>query len=935
MKKISFLLFILFVLAHSGFGQVITVTPPLPNDQNSVEVIFDATLSSGGLLGYTGDVYAHTGVITNLSTGNSDWKYVKSGWGVNIPACKLTSLGGNKWKLTIGPSIRAYYGIPAAEEIQKMAFVFRSGVQVGGAWLEGKTAEGGDIFYDVFPSSLSVKITDPADNFMFVNLNATLHVGVSSLQADSTILFVDGQRKTSTTGVLISYDIVANAYGRHLVKAIAKTATAAVADSFYFYVRPAITVADIPAGMKDGINYLSGSSVLLSLYAPLKEFAFVIADFNNWLPDDICYMKRTPDGKRYWLQVDGLTPGKEYIYQYLVDNNIRIGDPYANKVSDPWNDSYITSATYPGMLAYPSGKTQGVATVLQTNQPTYTWTSGTFAAPKVTDLVVYELLVRDFASAQTFQSVIDTIGYLKKLGVNAIELMPPSEFEGNLSWGYNPNYYFAVDKFYGPANKLKALVDKCHQMGIAVIGDMVLNHAFGTSPYVMLYWDKTNNQPSAESPFYNPIAKHDFNVGSDMNHESADTKTYINRILRYWLEEFRFDGYRFDLSKGFTQKNTLGNTGAWGNYDQTRIDILTGYYNIMKSVNSNAYLILEHLADNSEEKELASKGMLLWGNMNNSYNQSAMGYTTENDLSWGAYTSRGWSKPNLVTYMESHDEERQMYKCIAYGNAYGTYTIKDTVTALKRAALAATFFYTLPGPKMLWQFGERGYDYSINYPSGTSTSRLDAKPPRWDYMKNANRQKLYDVVRSLIRLHTGDPIFETSDFDFILTGVLKRIRLHTATSSMVVVGNFDVKEGTITPGFYNTGKWYELFTGDSLDVTSIDVSLILKAGEYRIYSNKKLPFPYKIDNNPADNAIVTISPNPVSDLCSIEISSPGISHCVVEIYNTNGSLVEKLYNGKVENQIQLTWQPPVSGTFIVKVQLGNQVITRKIVSVKR
>ncbi len=934
MKTIALLTCILLANIYVAFAQVITVTPPLPNDLNSIEVIFDASQGSGGLAGYTGDVYAHTGVITNLSTGTSDWKYVKAGWGVNIPDCKLTSLGNNLWKLVIGPSIRAYYNVPAAEEIQKLAFVFRSGVQVGGTWLEGKTAAGGDIFYDVFPSSLSVKITNPTDDFLFVDYNAVLPVEVSSLQADSTLLYVDGVKAAGTTLSLINYNINATQYGRHLVKAVAKNATTAVADSFYFYVRPAVTVAELPAGMKDGINYLSATSALLSLYAPLKGFAFVIGDFNNWLVDDAYYMKKTPDGKRYWLQIDNLVPGKEYIYQYLVDNNIRIGDPYANKVSDPWNDSYISAGTYPGLISYPSGKTQGIATVLQTSQVPYVWKSGAFAPPKVTDLVIYELLVRDFTQAQTFQSVIDSIGYLWKLGINAIELMPVGEFEGNLSWGYNPNYYMAVDKYYGPANKLKQLVDTCHQLGIAVIGDMVLNHAFGTSPYVMLYWDKVNSRPSAESPYYNTVAKHDYNVGNDMNHESPDTKTYVGRILHYWLEEFRFDGYRFDLSKGFTQNNTLGNTSAWANYDQSRVDILSAYNDTIKKVNPNAYLILEHFADNTEEYALSQKGMLLWGNMNYNYSEAAKGVTANSNLTWAAYTSRGWLQPNLVTYMESHDEERQMFNCLSSGSSSGTYTTRDSATALQRAALAATFFYTLPGPKMLWQFGERGYDYSINYPSGTSSSRLDSKPPRWDYMHNTNRVYLYNLVSSLIKLHKENPVFETTDFDFSLLGAMKKIRLRNDSISMVVVGNFDVKAGSIKPIFYNTGEWYELFSSDSLDVSATDVSLNLNAGEYRIYTNHKLPFPYQVDDNMADNGSVIIAPNPVHEGCSIKITYPGITRCIVGIYSVNGFLVQDIYSGKIENELSLQWQAPATGTYLLRVQTGNRVIVKKVLAVK-
>ncbi len=934
MIRLLFISAILAIFNISLHAQVITVNPPLPNDGNSVEVTFDASQGSGGLAGYTGDIYAHTGVITNLSTGNSDWKYVKSGWGVNIPACKLTSLGNNKWKLVISPSIRSYYNVPAGEIIEKLAFVFRSGVQVSGSWLEGKTAEGGDIFYDVFSSTLSVKITNPSENFLFLNLNETLDVEVSSLLADSTLLYIDGQKVSGTTTNLINYQLTASAYGRYLVKAVAKTASAMVADSFYYYVRPAANIAELPAGMKDGINYLSDNSVLLSLYAPLKEFAFVIGDFNNWLPDEQTYMNRTPDAKRYWIQLNDLVKGKEYIYQYLVDDNIRIGDPYAEKVSDPWNDSYIPATTYPGMLPYPAGKTQGIATVLQTAQTPYVWKSGNFTPPKVTDLVIYELLIRDFSDAQTFQSVMDTIGYLWKLGVNAIELMPVSEFEGNLSWGYNPNYYFAVDKYYGPANKLKQLVDTCHQLGIAVISDMVLNHAFGTSPYVMLYWDKANNQPLSSSPFYNPVAKHDYNVGYDMNHESASTKTYAGRILRYWLEEFRIDGYRFDLSKGFTQKNTLGNTGAWGNYDQSRIDILSAYYDTIKSVNPDAYLILEHFADNTEEKVLAAKGMLLWGNMNYNYSEAAMGYTGNSDLSWGAYSSRGWSAPNLVTYMESHDEERQMYKTLKWGRTEGTYSTKDSATALKRAALAATFFYTIPGPKMLWQFGERGYDYSINWPSDTEESRLTMKPPRWDYMYNFDRVNLYDIVSSLIKLHKENPVFETTDFTLSLQGNMKKIRLRDETTSMVVLGNFDALEGTINPDFYNTGKWYEFFSGDSITVTNTQATISLKPGEYRIYTNTRLQYPYQVETNTADKISVEVAPNPVNEVCTINIKHPGISEYLVDIFDISGKHVDTLFNGRVSDKLTLQWRPASPGMYLLKVVTGDQLITKKIIATR-
>lgn len=933
MKKLYVLFSIFTFLVTNGFSQLITVTPTLPTDQSSVEVVFDASLGNAGLVGYTGDIYAHAGVITTLSTSSSDWKYVITPWpnGTNLSLAntaqnKLVSLGNNKWKLVISPSIRSYFNVPAGEVIQKLAFVFRSadGSKVG------KTSTGGDIFYDVSPSSLNVSITNPTENFIFADLNQSIPVTVSSLFADSTLLYVNGLKVAETSTNQISTSLTASDYGRYLVKAVAKTASAMVADSFYYFVRPAIQVADLPAGMKDGINYLSETSVLLSLYAPLKQYAFVIGDFNNWLPDENSYMKQTPDGKRYWVQIDNLVPGKEYIYQYLVDGNIRIGDPYADKVSDPWNDQYITSSTYPNMLAYPAGKTQGIATVFQTAKQPYAWTSTSFVPPANSDLIIYELLLRDFTAQHSFQSLIDTLGYLKRLGINAIELMPVSEFEGNLSWGYNPNYYCAVDKYYGPANDFKKLIDICHQNGIAVIMDVVYNHAFGTSPYVMLYWDAANNRPSAESPFYNPIAKHDYNVGYDMNHESPDTRNYISHVLKYWLNEYHVDGYRFDLSKGFTQNNTLNNTTAWGNYDQSRINILSAYHDTIITTNPKAVLILEHFADNSEETVLASRDMMLWGNLNYNYSEAAKGVIANSNFNWGSYLSRSWTKPNLVTFMESHDEERQMFNCISNGRVSGSYSIKDTATALTRAALTATFFLTIPGPKMIWQFGEQGYDYSIYYNAGGNPDRLASKPPRWDYMSKPKRLELYNIYSLLLKLRANNPLFTTTDYQLDVSAAVKKIKLNFNGKSAVVLGNFDVVSTTFTPGFPRTGTWYDYMSGDSLVVTDITNALNFKPGEFRLYLSEKYGT-YGILSEKKEPFEVKVTPNPVSDICSIEINYTGSAFCEVRDFNLLGSESKKIFSGSINSRLQLPWTPGRKGIHILKVSIGNQQVVRKVI----
>src|SRR5690606_548681 len=364
---------------------------------------------------------------------------------------------------------------------------------------------------------------------------------------------------------------------------------------------------------------------------PNKAFAYVVGDFTNWQVLEEYQMKQTPDGEVFWLEVDGLTSGEEYIFQYWVEGTIKIGDPYADKVVDPWNDQYIPEEVYPDLINYDKTDYQ-MATVLQTNQSPYVWATSeaSWQKPPKEELVIYELLLRDFLGSRSYSDLTDTLSYLKRLGVNAIGLMPIMEFEGNDSWGYNPAYFFAPDKYYGTKDDLKRFIETAHQHGMAVILDMVLNHAFGQNAMVKMYWDAANNTVSDDSTWFNPIAKHPFNVGYDFNHESPYTQSFVDSVNQYWLEEYHFDGYRFDLSKGFTQKNSGDNVGAWGNYDASRIALLKRMADKIWESTPDAYVILEHFADNSEEKELAEyraeegKGMMLWGNLNHAYNQNTM-----------------------------------------------------------------------------------------------------------------------------------------------------------------------------------------------------------------------------------------------------------------------------------------------------------------------
>jgi glycosidase len=594
--------------------------------------------------------------------------------------------------------------------------------------------------------------------------------------------------------------------------------------------------------MEDGINHIDDTTVTLVLYAPGKEFIYVIGSFNDWELDDQYNMNVTPDGARFWITLDSLEAAKEYLFQYLVDGRILIGDPYAEKVCDP-QDKYIGEGTYPGLLPYPEGKTSGIATYLQTAQAGYEWNTVDFTPPPTDELIVYELLIRDFIAAHDYRTLTDTIQYFKKLGVNAIELMPVNEFEGNSSWGYNTSHYFALDKYYGPKRDLQCFIDTCHANGIAVILDIVLNHSFSQSPMVRLYWDSQNNRPASDNPWFNPVPKHEFNVGSDMNHESEATKYLVNRVLKYWLEEYHVDGYRFDLSKGLTQKNTLGDAGAMARYDASRVAILKAYADTIWKLNPEAYVILEHFADNDEEQVLTDYGMMVWGNSQYNYSRAGMGWSFDgkSDFSWGSYKTRGFSKPHLITYMESHDEQRQMYDIVKWGNYENpNYNVRNNLEiALVRGELCVAFFLTLPGPKMLSQFGEQGYDYDLFY----NNDKLGPKPIRWDYLEEPNRQRLFQVYSALAHLKRSQPVFNTTDFSIDVADTMKTIHLRHQEMDVTILGNFDTYPQTIDPSFTRTGTWYDYLKGDSLVVSDLHMPIELDKSEYRIYTSVKLETP--------------------------------------------------------------------------------------------
>lgn len=878
MKKIILFLFILSIPLLS-WSQIITSTPQFITQSagGPIDIVYDATLGTAGLknLAATDTVFAHTGVITTLSATGSDWKHAPT-WLDNSKKYKLVSLGNNKWKLSITPDMTTYYGLLPGEVVTKIAFVFRNKTGT----LQGKDTGGADIFVNVFQAGLNVAFTNPLSN-QSVTAGTTMNIQIGSSITSNLSLLINGTRvQTASAVTTLSYSYTFATADDYTLIAQASLSGVIVADTIQVCVPAPVTDQARPAGLKDGINYIDNTSATLVMYAPGKNNVFVLGDFNNWSQLNAYQMKR--DGNYWWITLSGLTPGQLYGFQYLVDGTLKVSDPYTELVLDPWNDKWINQyySIFPNLKPYPVGKTDGLVATLQTAKTAYNWEVPTFNMSSRENTVIYELLLRDFTPEKSLDAAILKLDYLKNLGITAVELMPVQEFDGNNSWGYNPNHYFAPDKAYGTPDKYKKFIDECHKRGIAVILDMVFNQASGICPLAALYWDAVNNRPATNNPWMNPIAPHPYSVLNDFNHSFSGTKEYFKRVLQYWITEYKVDGYRMDLTKGFTQTPSTEATAS--NYDQSRINNLSDYYNAAKAVKSDVMFILEHFCNNDEETALANQGMYLWRNSNNAYCQSAMGYPSSSEFTGMITSPRQW-----VGYAESHDEERNFYKALVYG-AGNMKT--DSIARLKRIPLNIAFTTLLPGPKMIYEFGEMGYDYSINSNGG----RTNEKQPAWKWLSLPLRKSAADASSKIMNLRKLYPSAFTSGSIITSIGSSdwtagRRIALTHSDLNMIVLGNFD-PTATITanPNFQRGGNWYNLITGETFVVNNTSMTISMQPGDLLILTDRMINLPNGIANPVWDNDC-TLFPSVTNQNVYIS-SSTAVK--TVKVYNLQGSLLK-------------------------------------------
>ncbi len=950
MRKITF--YIVLFLCSFAYAQQqnvsYTVSPPAFNENELVTLTFNGSSINEAAWGVTENTLYLWAWSFDLNNQNIKNSLTNGVWENSNEANKLTYNSENDtYSISFTPT----------------TFYNRTGIGSLGFLIKAKNGTGDKKSQDILVSvgSFLVTLTAPQQNSTTIlasggNLNITASNTGGMARYNLTANGTSITTNNSTSSFSFTHSNITSNQNYKLETTQSGTT---ITNLFSVLVNPITISANLPPGMVDGINYnmTDNTKATLVLDAPFKDFVYVAGNFNNWQPSASHAMKKDNASGKFWLELTGLIAGVNHTYQYWVVNEspianapnfVKTADPYSTLVLSPFDDPTIPASTYPNLPVYPEGQEREV-TVFQTGQPAYNWQVTNFIKPDKEDLVVYEVLIRDFDVNRNFQDLIDKMDYFKNLNINAIELLPIMEFEGNESWGYNTSFHMALDKFYGTENKLKEFIDLCHQNGIAVILDVALNHAFGRNPMVRLWMNDPDGDgwgdPSTENPYFNTSPKHAYNVGSDFDHSQPRTQEYVRRVIKHWIEEFNIDGFRWDLTKGFTQNCTANDENCTNAYQADRVAILKKYADYSWSLDATHYVIFEHLGSENEEKEWANyrynegKGVMMWGNMNHSYNELTMGYTA--DISGIGHKSRpSFQGPRVIGYAESHDEERLMYKNLQYGNsANSSHDVKDLNTALSRMSALGAVTLTVPGPKMIWHFGELGMqnsiftcnDGSVNVPGGLDGDcKLDTKPqPQWtqNWTSETTRNKIYNDWARLIALKTSEPVFK-GDYSITSNNLTPTIQIFDnalPTSSLnrvIVLANFDVTSKSMNTTIPSGQTWYDLM--DSTGNTSFNATTVtIGPGQFKIFGNAAATLSTDSLEAISDFAIY---PNPVNNAFKISKAANRLN-----IYDLTGKRI-KSFKGDFTPSDSFDISDLNQGIYLTKIQSKNgQVLISKLI----
>lgn len=283
----------------------------------------------------------------------------------------------------------------------------------------------------------------------------------------------------------------------------------------------------IPEVAQTGMGALPhANGVAFRVWAPHASAVYVTGTFNEWSPGS---NRMANEEAGYWYaDIATAKIGDEYRYRIVNGDRtfLRI-DPYARQVTSSIGNSVV-------------------------HDPHFDWEDDNFHLPAINELVIYEMHLGTFNATKDdrsneFEETLQKLDFLKQLGVNVIELMPLAEFGGYTSWGYNPSCIFAVEESYGGPIALKRFVKAVHQVGIGVVLDVVYNH-FGPSDLDLWQFDGWSENGMGGIYFYNDWRAETPWGSTRPDYGRGEVRQFIRDNAMMWLEEYRVDGLRFDMT---------------------------------------------------------------------------------------------------------------------------------------------------------------------------------------------------------------------------------------------------------------------------------------------------------------------------------------------------------------------------------------------------
>ncbi len=546
--------------------------------------------------------------------------------------------------------------------------------------------------------------------------------------------------------------------------------------------------------MRPGMGAIAhDGGVAFRVWAPNAKAVAVIGDFNDW--SEVAH-PMAAEGEGYWYaDVAGARVGQQYRFALQTgQGNFTRMDPYAREVTHSAGNCVVAD-------------------------PEFDWQGDDFTMPAWNELVIYEMHVGTFndndpddEAPATLDSIPQRFEHLRRLGVNALQLMPIAEFPGDRSWGYNPAHLFAVSSTYGGPKALKKFVKAAHKAGFGVILDVVYNH-FGPSDLDLWRFDGWSENDGGGIYFYQDERRHTPWGDTRPDYGRGPVRQYIRDNAMMWLEDYRLDGLRMDMTlyMRLSEPGGMHLEDGWSLIQWINGEIAERF--------PHKITIAEDLQNDPDlTREVGDGGAGYGAQWDANFVHPIRACVTAANDEWRSMPQAADAltfRYNLdaferVIYSESHDE-------VANGKARVPHEVDaenpEGYFAQKRSTLAAALVFTAPGIPMLFQgqeFLEGGWFQ-------------DTVPIDWD--KSREYRGIVRLYRDLIRLRLnrdgltrglcGQYVEVTHCNDAHNVLAFKRWDVGGPGDTVVVVANLSsqtVSEYRI--GFPAPGLWRVLLNSD-------------------------------------------------------------------------------------------------------------------------